>query len=88
MRLSTWIISCVPREQVAWIDHALGISMEQWVTFDGLPEGGTHIRTWAEFTGETADISGRPLRDVLEQFLSGWYEKFRAYCDQWEPVLN
>ena len=82
------IISCTPREQVAWIDHALGISMEQWVNFDPLPEGGTQIRTWAEFTGQTAEIGGRPVREVLFDFISHWYEKFSAYCDQWELVLS
>ena len=80
------IISCTPREQVAWIDHGLGISMEQWVNFDPLPEGGTRIRTWAEFTGQTAEIAGRSVREILWDFISQWYEKFGVYCDQWEFV--
>src|SRR3981081_746906 len=32
------ITICNPPEQIAWIDHALGNTMEQWLTFEALPD--------------------------------------------------
>ena len=52
------ITICSPAEHVAWIDHALGNTMEQWVTFDALPDGGTRVHTWAEVAGATRTIEG------------------------------
>lgn len=78
------IISCTPREQVAWIDHALGTTMEQWVVFEPLADGGTRVRTWAEFTGTMDEITGRPLREWLREFIADWYGNFGEFCDQLE----
>ena len=76
------IIACSPAEHIAWIDHAMGNSMEQWVVFDALSAGGTRVRTWAEFTGMTPVLAGRPLRDCIRDFITGWYEKFAKACDR------
>ena len=76
------ITACVPPLRAGWIDHALGTTIEQWVYFEPLPEGGTRVRTWAEFTGMARVIAGRPLRQVLLDFTAGWYERFRADCDR------
>jgi hypothetical protein len=75
------ITLCAPGEKVAWIDHAVGINMEQWVFFERLP-GGTQVRTWAEFTGPTAVIAGRRIKDVLLEFTRGWYNHYASYCDR------
>lgn len=76
------IISCVPGEKVAWIDHALGTSLEQWVFFEPQPEGGTLVRTWAEFTGLMPNIAGQTIKDVLTDFTRTWYTRYAAACDR------
>jgi len=76
------ITLCDPPEKVAWIDHAIGVTMEQWVFFDALPNGGTQVRTWAEFTGITAIVAGRRIKDVLLEFTHGWYDRFAEQCDR------
>ena len=76
------ITMCEPGEKVAWIDHAIGVTLEQWVFFDRLPEGGTQVRTWAEFTGITAIIAGRRIKDVLLEFTRTWYSRYAAECDR------
>jgi hypothetical protein len=75
------ITSCVPAEKVSWIDHAIGITMEQWVFFDSLPDGGTQIRTWGEFTGITAVVAGRRVKDILLEFTRTWYTRYATECD-------
>jgi len=76
------IISCSPSEHVAWIDHTMGNTMEQWVRFEELPDGGTHVHTWAEFTGLTTVLDGRPMKGLIAEFIRNWYEKFRQACDE------
>jgi hypothetical protein len=76
------ILACSPSEHVAWIDHALGTTMEQWVVFDALRGGGTRVRTWAEFTGIMPVLAGRPVKDCIRDFITGWYAKFADACDR------
>lgn len=75
------ITMCEPPSRVAWIDHAIGVTLEQWVFFDPLPEGGTLVRTWGEFTGITTLIAGRKIKDVLLEFTRTWYDRYAAECD-------
>ena len=76
------ITMCEPAERVAWIDHAIGVTLEQWVFFDHLPDGGTRVGTWAEFTGITAVIAGRTIKNVLLEFTQTWYDRYAAECDR------
>ena len=76
------ITICSPGEHVAWIDHAFGNTMEQWVTFDALPDGRTRVHTWAEVTGPTRMIDGHDLSEFLRGFIRVWYDSFCAACDQ------
>ena len=76
------ILLCVPGEKVAWIDHALGTTMEQWVFFEPGPDGGTQIRTWAEFTGVIPLVLGRRMKDFLLDFTRTWYTRYGTECDR------
>jgi len=75
------ITLCVPAEKVAWIDHAVGTTMEQWVFFEPLPNG-TLVRTWAEFTGMIPLVVGRRMKDVLLDFTRTWYDRYALECDR------
>jgi len=82
VKLDHAIICCVPGEKVAWIDHALGTSLEQWVFFEAQPGGGTLVRTWAEFTGLMPLIAGRTIKEVLTEFTHTWYNRYATLCDR------
>lgn len=75
------ITVCSPGECVAWIDHALGNTMEQWVVFEPREEGGTCVHTWAEVAGWASTIAGHPIRSVLKSFIELWYSRFCRECD-------
>jgi len=76
------ITVCSPPNLVAWIDHAHGDTMEQWVHFKSVPTGGTEIHTWADLVGTTTTIEGRDVREVATDFIRTWYNRFSAECDQ------
>ncbi len=75
------ITLCLPPQKLAWIDHAMGTTMEQWVVFEPLPDGDTRVTTAAAFTGLTAFLAGLALKQVLLDFTHTWYDNFRDECD-------
>jgi len=76
------ITICTPGEQVAWIDHAMGNTLVQWVTFETLTDSRTRVHTWAEVTGATQAVAGHDCSEFLRGFIRGWYDRFCAACDQ------
>jgi hypothetical protein len=74
------ITLCEPPRCVAWINHVLGYTMEQWVLFDPEAGGGTRISTWIEITG--ADIDGHDVEKLVARFLADWFVSFCAECDR------
>lgn len=76
-----------PPRCVAWINHVLGYTMEQWVLFDPSPGGGTRISTWVEFTGAALQVEGQDLETIIRDFVETWYTNFAAECDQLVKVV-
>lgn len=76
------ITVCKPPERVAWIDHALGNTMEQWVTFEPQPDGTTRVHTWAEITGTEPMFAANQYSDFVRAFMRQWYDSFCWACDQ------
>jgi len=46
------------------------------------PEGGTLVRTWAEFTGLMPLIAGRTIKEVLTEFTRTWYTRYAETCNR------
>ena len=74
------ITLCTPPRCVAWINHVLGYTMEQWVLFDPDASGGTLVSTWIEITG--VDLEGRNVENLIAKFVSDWFTNFCAECDR------
>lgn len=74
------ITTCVPGKKVGWIDHAIGVAMAQWVTFEERQEG-TLVRTWGEVIHSGIKIGGRTVEELLGSFTRTWYESFRLACN-------
>jgi hypothetical protein len=75
------ITSCTPEKRVGWIDHAIGVAMGQWVTFEQGPQG-TNVHTWGDIVHSGVTIGGRKVEHIVTAFVSTWYENFRSLCDQ------
>jgi hypothetical protein len=76
------ILVAVPGKRVAWIDHAMGTTFEEWIYFEPMAGGGTRVHTWAEFTGILSVVAGRPLKRVVHEFFQTWYDNYAAACNQ------
>ena len=75
------ITSCTPGERVGWIDHAVGVALGQWVTFEQGPKG-TKVHTWGDIVHSGVTIGGRKVENLITAFTEMWYENFRLMCDQ------
>jgi len=75
------ITSCTPGERVGWIDHAIGVAMGQWLTFEETTDG-TRVRTWGDIVHSGVTISGRKVEHLITAFTEMWYENFRMACDR------
>jgi hypothetical protein len=77
------ITHCDPAEKVGWIDHGLGISIDQWLTFQPLNGTGTRVRLTGEILGPELEITpGVPLDAYVREFTRNWYEAYREVCNQ------
>ncbi len=76
------ITMCRAAECVAWIDHARGSTMEQWVIFEPEPQGGTCLRTWAEVFGSKPRVAGKPFIQFAENFIKLWFDGLCKECDR------
>jgi hypothetical protein len=73
---------CVPGKRVAWIDHMLGTTFEEWTYFEPIVGGKTRVHTWTEFTGILSVVAGRPLTRVVQEFFQTWYDNYAAECNR------
>lgn len=76
------ITICTPPRCVAWINHVLGYTMEQWVLFDPDGAGGTRVSTWIEITGADLNLNGHDIQKLVTRFVKEWFDNFCAECDR------
>jgi hypothetical protein len=75
------ITTCVPGRKVGWIDHAMGVAIGQWVTFESLGERGTRVHTWGDIVHGGVTVGGNRVEVLATSFMETWYENFRKGCD-------
>jgi Polyketide cyclase / dehydrase and lipid transport len=81
------ITHCDPAEKVGWIDHALGVAIDQWTTFEPKNGKGTLVRTAGEIVG--ADLvfpNGMTLDKFVPEFTRQWYDAYAEVCNQLAPI--
>ncbi len=83
------ITHCDPGEKVGWIDHALGIVIDQWVTFEPKNGSGTLVKTAGEIVGqELVFANDVPLEKFMNDFTHHWYDAFAEVCNQLAPITG
>ena len=76
------ITMCRPGDCVAWIDHSRGSTVEQWLTFEVEPNGGTRVHIVSQGIGSGPKVAGQPFRDFLQNNVGLWLEAFCKECDR------
>ena len=77
------ITHCDPAEKIGWIDHGLGISIDQWLTFEPKNGTGTRLRITGEILGPELElIPGVALDVFVRDFTRKWFDAYREVCNQ------
>ena len=77
------VTSVEPPRRVSIINHALGITADQIVTFSTFPSGTTRVTMVIEFVGESKELAPEVVmdainvltRDALDSMILRWQEK-------------
>jgi len=81
------ITHCDPAERVGWIDHAMGVAIDQWVVFEPKNGAGTLVRVAGEIVGKELVFSnGLTLETFVKDFNRQWYEAYAEVCNQLAPI--
>lgn len=81
------ITHCDPAEKVGWIDHAMGVAIDQWVAFEPKNGSGTLVRVSGEIVGsELTFPNGTTLETYVNEFTRSWYEAYAEVCNQLAPI--
>ncbi|MHB8503046.1 MAG: hypothetical protein ACYDCG_15190 [Candidatus Acidiferrales bacterium] len=67
---------------MGWIDHAIGVGMAQWFTFEALPSEGTRVHTCGEIVHSGMTIAGRTVEELVASLTRTCYESIRLACNQ------
>jgi hypothetical protein len=76
------IIGSTPPRELGWINHASGMTAEQWTYFHPLEHGGTRVETWIEIHGAMLELHGQPVDVVVGRLITTWYDRFKEQCDR------
>lgn len=80
------VTSIEPPRRISIINHSLGITADQIVTFSTFPSGTTRVTMSIEFVGESKELAPQGVidaiqfltRDALDSMLARWREKTQS----------
>lgn len=67
---------------ISLLNHALGVTAEQHVTFGPDLRGGTRVRMTCECVGESTEVSERVIRETVEFLTRDTLDTLAALCDE------
>ncbi len=78
--ISAVVTSCNPPRFIALLNHALGITAEQQVTFVPSPSRGTSVRMIVDFVGKSPDLPEDVVRRAIEFYTRDALDTVAALC--------
>lgn len=80
--VSAVVISVSPPRALSLLNHALGITAEQHVSFGPDLKGGTRVRMTMDLIGESKDLSDSTLRNAITFVTRDTLDTMAALCQQ------
>jgi hypothetical protein len=74
------VTSCDPPRSVGILNHALGITAEQNVTFVSAPKGGARVLMTMDFVGKSLDISEAVIQQAINFFTRDALDTMATLC--------
>lgn len=84
--ISSVVTSYEPPRFVALLNHALGITAEQQVTFAGSVRGGTSVRMIVDFVGKSPDLPDDAVRQAIIFYTRDALDSMATLCQKWKAA--
>ena len=78
--VSAVVTSISPHRTISLINHALGVTTQQNVTFGPDPKGGTRVRMTMDFVGKSTELSESAVRDAITFVTKDALDSVVALC--------
>jgi len=76
------VTSYRPDRSIGLLNHAVGITVEQWVTFDPESKGGARVRMTMEFVGKSSELSDDAVEQAITFYTHDALDSMAALCSQ------
>ncbi len=86
--ISAVVTSYEPPRFVALLNHALGVTAEQQVTFAGSLRGGASVRMIVDFLGKSPDLADDAVRQAITFYTRDALDTMAALCKKWKAASS
>ena len=84
--ISSVVTAIDPPRRISIINHSLGITADQIVTFNSFPSGNTRVTMIMEFVGDSSELAPERVaevinfltRDALDSMITRWQQKAQS----------
>ena len=84
--ISSVVTAIDPPRRISIINHSLGITADQIVTFNTFPSGNTRVTMIMEFVGDSSELAPEMVaeiinfltRDALDSMIARWQQNTRS----------
>ncbi len=80
--ISTVVTSISPPRAISFINHALGVTGDQHVSFGPDLKGGTRVRITMDLVGKSPELSESELHDAAAFIIKDALDTLAALCQQ------
>jgi hypothetical protein len=86
--ISAVVTSYDPPRYIALLNHGLGITAEQQVTFAGSVSGDTRVRMVMEFVGESPELPEDVVQQAVILYTHDALDSMAALCKKWKSASS
>jgi hypothetical protein len=86
--ISAVVTSYEPPRYVALLNHGMGITAEQQVTFAGSPRGDTRVRMIVDFVGKSPDLPEGAVQQAISLYTHDALDTMAVLCKKWKAASS
>ena len=86
--ISAVVTSYEPPRYVALLNHGMGITAEQQVTFAGSLGGATRVRMIMDFVGKSPDLPEDVVQQAVSLYTHDALDTMAALCQTWKTASS
>ena len=86
--ISAVVTSYEPPRYVALLNHGMGITAEQQVTFATFLRGDTRVRMIVDFVGKSPDLPEEAVQEAITLYTHDALDTMAALCKKWKAASS